>query len=321
MTPDERSQGTLRYPDFICIGAQKAGTTWLDDKLRQHRDLWLPPLKEMHYFNALHVHGDARGRTESVWRDMGRKEAVEKAIDRLARHSDRTAGAEARLATLRVIQERQLTDEWYGRIFRSASADVKCGEITPGYALLPETGIGHMVRLCASVKLIFILRDPIDRAWSELRMIRKKINAQSTYDEQVMRAVGNRLFLARSDYMETIRRFAKFVPENRFLVQYFDDLASNPARTLHAIYRFIGVDPVRARFGDIREATHVGEPEDLRPELHDRLKKLFRPAYRNLRALDKPIVQRWIEKHYGSTLGSGSDPFESGELSHEGMPV
>ena len=38
-------------PDFICIGAQKAGTTWLYWQLAAHPDFWMPPRKEIHYFN------------------------------------------------------------------------------------------------------------------------------------------------------------------------------------------------------------------------------------------------------------------------------
>src|SRR5438045_2764086 len=38
-------------PDFFCIGAQKAGTGWLYEQLRSHRDFWMPPMKELHYFD------------------------------------------------------------------------------------------------------------------------------------------------------------------------------------------------------------------------------------------------------------------------------
>ena len=38
-------------PDFLIIGAQRAGTTWLHRVLRQHPSLWLAPVKELHYFD------------------------------------------------------------------------------------------------------------------------------------------------------------------------------------------------------------------------------------------------------------------------------
>ncbi len=37
------------YPDFLGIGAQKSGTTWLHDKLWRHPQVWLPPIKELHH--------------------------------------------------------------------------------------------------------------------------------------------------------------------------------------------------------------------------------------------------------------------------------
>jgi hypothetical protein len=42
------------YPDFLCIGAQKAGTSWLYQNLQEHPGIWLPPIKEIHYFDYRH---------------------------------------------------------------------------------------------------------------------------------------------------------------------------------------------------------------------------------------------------------------------------
>ena len=47
---------TLR-PDFLIIGAEKAGTTWLHDVLRAHPDLFLPDTKELHFFNRFDSNG------------------------------------------------------------------------------------------------------------------------------------------------------------------------------------------------------------------------------------------------------------------------
>jgi hypothetical protein len=41
-------------PDFMCIGAQKAGSRWLYDQLALHPSFWMPPIKELqlHYFDS-----------------------------------------------------------------------------------------------------------------------------------------------------------------------------------------------------------------------------------------------------------------------------
>ena len=43
-----------RLPDFLGIGAQKSGTTWLHHNLSQHPGVWMPPVKELHYFDHPH---------------------------------------------------------------------------------------------------------------------------------------------------------------------------------------------------------------------------------------------------------------------------
>src|SRR6478752_7618100 len=40
-------------PDFLCVGVHKGGTTWLYQQLDYHPDFWMPPLKELHYFDQL----------------------------------------------------------------------------------------------------------------------------------------------------------------------------------------------------------------------------------------------------------------------------
>src|SRR5215210_7222727 len=43
--------GVVTFPDFIGIGAQKAGTTWLHRNLQAHPQIWMPKEKELHYFD------------------------------------------------------------------------------------------------------------------------------------------------------------------------------------------------------------------------------------------------------------------------------
>ena len=50
----------MTLPSFLCIGAQKAGTTWLHAQLRSHPKVWLPPIKELHYFDHKFVKGQKK---------------------------------------------------------------------------------------------------------------------------------------------------------------------------------------------------------------------------------------------------------------------
>jgi hypothetical protein len=40
-------------PDFLCVGAQKGGTSWLFHLLTLHPLFWMPPIKELHYLDML----------------------------------------------------------------------------------------------------------------------------------------------------------------------------------------------------------------------------------------------------------------------------
>src|SRR5215471_17299234 len=52
-TRGNRSATGNAGPDFLCVGAHKAGTTWLYRQLDSHPDFWMPPVKELHYFDQL----------------------------------------------------------------------------------------------------------------------------------------------------------------------------------------------------------------------------------------------------------------------------
>jgi hypothetical protein len=53
----EAAATPVRRPSFICVGAGKAGTTWLWEMLRLHPDVYLPDVKEIHYFNDIAYEG------------------------------------------------------------------------------------------------------------------------------------------------------------------------------------------------------------------------------------------------------------------------
>ena len=40
-------------PDFIGIGMERAGTSWLFTQISSHPDIWVPPLKELHFFDVI----------------------------------------------------------------------------------------------------------------------------------------------------------------------------------------------------------------------------------------------------------------------------
>ena len=50
----------MAAPDCLYIGAQKAGTTWLHTVLKSHKDVWLPPVKELQFLNEYYMRDSFR---------------------------------------------------------------------------------------------------------------------------------------------------------------------------------------------------------------------------------------------------------------------
>jgi len=286
----EEEPAEYRYPDFICIGTQKAGTTWLDRNLRRHPKIWLPPVKEMHYFNHVHIPASR------TWTEHHRKEKGAGAFQRYLKkvpEADRDARTMARMAD---IVAGPVSDDWYGRIFALAGPGQICGEITPDYCILPEEGIQHILKLAPAVRIVLALRDPIARSWSQMRMSLNGRNADKLGSPEML--ARNREIFARSNYPAILARWRKFVPEDRFLVFFMDDIAAEPQALLERVCTFLGV-PYRDKiFRRADNPVHVGEAQPIPEAVLAVLKENLRPTYDGLMGLYPEIAARWAEKYY-----------------------
>ena len=279
-----------RYPDFLCIGAQKAGTTWLDKNLRRHPGLWLPPIKETQYFNQLYL-PQSRNWTTRHRQERGAKQ--------LRRYIEKTPQEEWNYRLISVmgdIAASPVCDKWYGRIFSLAGTGQVCGEVTPDYATLPDEGIRHALKLSPDLRVILSLRDPIDRSWSHMRMSLK--SREGVDVAGLERAALNNDLYRRADYPAIIANWRRFVPDDRFLVIFMDDIAAEPRRVLEQVCTFLGVEYPDKRFMRAAEPVHAGPPQELPPPVLEVLKGRLRPIYEGIAALYPEIGARWAARYY-----------------------
>lgn len=282
--------GRLRYPDFTCIGAQKAGTTWLDRNLRRHPRLWLPPVKELQYFSERYLPATRR------WTTRHRVETASRTLARYIKKTPADEWDDAHIAALCDVASGFASDEWYGQIFARAPRGKICGEITPDYSTIPEEGIRHILRLSPSVKIIFLMRDPIERSWSHIRMMARtrgvndlaEIEAMARSPEQVRRA----------DYASLIKAWTKLVPEDHFHIAFTDDIAENPRRVLEGVCAFLGIRYQDRFFRRAGEPVHVGEAQPMPPSVEAILKTQLRPAYDGIAARFPEKGAVWLARHY-----------------------
>jgi hypothetical protein len=122
----------MALPNFLCVGAQKAGTTTLHEVLKQHPDIFLPQIKEPHFFDEHYAKGVS----------------------------------------------------WYEKTFFSTAQDQNAiGEITPAYLYIDDVPQRILETLGPNVKLLFIFRNPAERAYSHYLMSKFNGFESATFEE------------------------------------------------------------------------------------------------------------------------------------------
>ena len=209
-------------PDFLCIGAHKAGTTWLYQQLDSHPDFWMPPVKELHYFDQL-------SRVQRAAHPRCRDERDRRFLDRL-----KSLSAEAGIDL-----------ENYGRLFEPKVSLVS-GDISPNYSTLNNKVVQQVVGYFRNLKVIFLARDPVERVWSHLSMevhYRQIEPFDVTNVDEVNRNLLRRGMLLRSYPSAVVARWKRYVDPEQFRVYFFDDLQGDPGELRRSILRFLGGDP------------------------------------------------------------------------------
>lgn len=264
-------------PNFICVGAIKGGTTWLYDQCRLHPDVWMPPIKEIHYFNR-------------AWRrSFPPPRFLHMAERARALHPDpRTV---AFFDAMRVCDGLAVDIALYSLMFMPKGNKLS-GDVSPGYDRLPPPVIAQIACDLPHTKVVFMARDPVERAWSHLSMRHRQggIGARVIESETALRA-----FLECQDMREAsfasriIARWAQAFGPDRFRVFDFEDTARDAVRQRHDIFSFIGLDPSK-KSGPLAESYNAKEGRaklTLTPEIRGWLETHFaaeREAWAALKA-------------------------------------
>ncbi|HEY1613377.1 MAG TPA: sulfotransferase [Rhizomicrobium sp.] len=275
-----------RYPDFVGIGAQKAGTTWLHNNLGRVPQIWLPATKELHYFDSLYVKG---GKNRA---DTNRREKAAKQLKNIREGAERTLVDKRRIELLRELRCDELTDQWYGRVFSYAPAEKLCGEITPGYSVLKRVGIEHLFRLSPNAKIILMMRDPIDRSWSQIRMSVRK----GSHDLE--RLAKHHTIVSRSDYPSMLSAWGGVFARNHIHTIFTDHIGNASDKILSDVCEFLGVKFVQARVPKSEAIAHEGQPMDMPASVYNILKDRLRPIYDRLDEIDPDMAAQWRARHY-----------------------
>lgn len=275
---------TMTGPDFIGIGLQKAGTRWLYNQLENHPDFWMPPIKELHFFDRPFPHpsmvakGDKRGKRKRHEQSQEFYELIRE-LPQSATHDFDT----------------------YGRLFSFAAGRLT-GDITPAYSRLDAVAIKAIAEHLPQVKAVLMLRDPISRLWSNLNDAagRDKVDPAAVTDAGVLSRTLKEARYGELSYPSRIhQRWAAYFPETRLRWFFLDDVIAEPEATRTRILRYLGGDPLK-KSGDL-SLSH--NPKSGRPRaemdgaIRDCLVREFEDELRACARLFGGPAQAWLAKY------------------------
>lgn len=238
------------------VGAGKSGTTWLHRYLSRRGDIFMPRPKELHYF-------DAKYRPDMV--GPARKRRLKSKKYKNAADPERGA-------------ESLHDDHAYREFFRKrVPEDINVfGEITPGYALIGEQVYRKIRELFPHIRVIFLMRDPVERFYSHVRMNRNNRAARSLPPQEIAELLNHPRYTELSAYEHTIRALEAVFARDEIVYLFYETLFRD--ETVAALCDFLGVDYRPADFEDVAKSGGTHDP--ISPLLHERFMEKFQPTYR-----------------------------------------
>lgn len=251
----------MELPDFLCIGAQKAGTTWLFANLSQHPNVWMPPIKELHFFDHLFV---PQNRQWTMWH-------IRQGASQAARWHLQTAEGNLDFGYLRYLSdavlENPFTLEWYGRMFdRPAGKGKLKGDITPEYSTIPATGIKYLRDVLGAPKFMYMIRHPVSRALSQLRMNVDRAGSVPKTSEQWREAATHWDILNRGDYAAYIPRWISMVSKEDMLFIPYRRVSQEPEKLMAEIESFLRLQPFSG-YRKLRQVVHESKKLNIPGEI------------------------------------------------------
>jgi hypothetical protein len=196
---------------------------------------------------------------------------------------------------------------WYASHYDHVTREHHCGDITPYYLFHPEAP-SRIKALLPEVRLIALLRDPVERTLSQLFHSRR-LGLEPLEPEAAIAAERKRLagteakllpaagrhgshqehsYVSRSRYEQQLPAWQALFRPEKLLILRSEDLFANPATTWERLQHFLGLTPIPLA-GDLPRANRGdGEAAGVSCTLREHLRRLLEPTYQAM-ALDYGI--------------------------------
>lgn len=220
-----------KLPNFFVVGAAKSGTTSLYEYMKMHPQIYMAPIKETHHFSTDIDNSKFRPNyARSLNKDLSK--FLETDMQEGIFHA--------------FVKER----DQYDKLFKNVKDEKAIGEITNSYLYSQEAARNIFTRF-PDAKVIMMLRNPIDRAFShylmDLRIGYETNDFMTALKKDMARdpkgwGISN-LYVEIGMYAEQVKRFIEIFPERQRRIYLFDDFKKDAGAVVKDMFTFLGVDP------------------------------------------------------------------------------
>lgn len=277
------------------VGAAKSATSWLHDYLVGHPDCSFRRVKELHYFDAAES-GKWGGQIKRLEGELSRLTArlpefsnkrAEWYNRRVADHSD----------WLEVLKLRRRDDALY-MDYLMARGGRLVGDITPAYSLLTTESLSSMVALTSDVRFVYVIRDPVSRLWSHVRMNAARSGGGAPVEDRARVLMDQVLsdpesetaqsILSRGDYAGALLRLSAAVAPSQLFVCFMEDMVAPEGVT--ALCEFLGI---RRHPGQYERRMHEGPPMALDARRRAAAAELLKDQYDFVARIFPTLPDAW----------------------------
>ncbi len=268
-------------PRFLLgVGAQKSGTTWLYDYLQRHPATDMGFRKEYHIFDALYV------KEPQIVRDF-----LQRRLNRLfaPKRQGEPRVNQADIAILKFLGDPNLYFDYFAdRVSRSPDV-VLTGDITPSYSALQATHLSYIRSNIESrgmePKVVFLMRDPVDRCISCMRMDLRNARRDRDWDAATENRVlaehyKTQRYQIRGRYDRTISQLERAFDPAQVHLEFYENLFTEPS--IRRLCEFLDI-PYRTP--DLNHAVNVSRTSHpIDPQLIAEIREHYQPVYQFVRA-------------------------------------
>jgi hypothetical protein len=305
-----RTSHKYKRPDFLGVGPERTGTTWIHHHLHAHPKILFPPLKEIRYFWE-HANFPREGvirrlRRDDSWHRRHYRGYLRRRLRRYLKNPVRCFKDPEGLSWDCRYLFRVHDDRWYLRCFPQREGFL-CGDISPQYFFLPADEIRHIRHLLPEAKIIISLRRPDDWAWSFLRLHLRN-RAVENDDGAIEAFLDEKIGTAK--FSRALRAWKKHFPEEQLLVLFYDELCASPSRFYSRICDFLRIESDPARLPELAGRVNQGMDFQVPEKFRAKLEVGWRDDIEELATMLPDLPGSWLtaagrEPDGGSAAGAG----------------